>query len=124
MTAPLGPHGGKRAQKRKCMTLLMGAVTRNDYAVHKRIIEMWIKVCKDPDHPQYMPALREYNKYVLGVPVQEHEVKVSAPMTTTVTPTMLAAAGIISTEVDDIHDDGTVTTRTEFQLGVGDGSDN
>lgn len=100
-----------RQQRKKALTILAEAVEKDDYEVQRRVVTTWIQVLLDPDHPKWEPALREYNKYVLGIPVQQHEHEIKAPMTTWVDPNLLAGMGIDVVQVEYEDEDGVKRTK-------------
>ena len=112
--------GGARAQKKKAMTLLMEAAFSDDYNAHKNILRVWFGVLGDDQHPQWLGALREYNRYILGIPVQQHELEVTSQLSTVITPEMLLAAGIKTVQVEVEDGDGSTSSRTII-AGVEDG---
>ena len=104
--------GGARAQKKKAMTLLMEAAFSNNFQAHNKILRVWFGVLGDADHPQWLGAIREYNRYILGIPVQQHELEVTSQLTTCISPEMLLAAGIQTVQVAVEDDEGNSTTKT------------
>lgn len=104
--------GGVRTQRKKALTLLMETVACNDYEAHQRVLKIWFGVLGDRDHPMWLGALKEYNRYILGIPVQQHEMEVTSQLTTHITPAMLAAAGIVTAQVEHVGEDGELHTKT------------
>lgn len=103
--------GGARQQRKKALTILMEAVSAGNFEAHESIVTTWLQVLRDPDHPKWEPALREYNKYILGMPVQQVEHELKAPMSTWVDPTLLAAMGVDVMQVQYQDEDGETRTK-------------
>lgn len=108
--------GGARQQRKKAITLLIEAadlhLPKERAETHRRIMRLWLGVLGDPDHQHYLGCLKEYNRYILGVPVQQHEMEITSQLTTTITPEMLLAAGVLSTQVEVEDEAGNITTKT------------